>query len=1129
MKVRKLAVALALAGGLGSGVAQALGLGDIELQSYLNEPLEADISLNSSEGVNPNEVFVNLASEDAYRRVGIDRNYFLSRLRFNVSTAADGSLIVNVSTTEPVKEPYLNFLLEVTWPSGRLMREYAVLVDPPVYAEDSGVEETVQAPTTRAPAPTPQRQVSAPSAPSRQAPAPRASAGDTLGPTSASDTLWGIASQVRPNNSVSHQQVMLAIQDLNPDAFIGGNINRLKRGQVLRVPSLEQIESRTAGEASRQVAQQNQQLSTERRAVDARDDAPSAPSTGSGAASSGPDELKLLVADEEGPRDADDGGSAGGQGQLAGGVDAGSAVAMEELEATRRENEDLSGRVEDLQDQVETLQRLLELKNTQLAEFEQAVSEGDTPQSPSPVDGGDDVATGEAAGDDAMTGEGDASQDGMAADTGLEPAADMEGEVPSDMAGDESDLAGDDGMMPDAGDETSDADTMTAGPDADADMVADGEADMAGMDQSSGQPESAAGEQAAPATTAANEPKKAAPPAPQPEPEKGFPDNLIDEIMTNPMYQIGLGGGVVALLLGLLLVARRNASKEKEFYEQLTSESDDEGDSISLGDEVETGEEAAPQDAEERVDPIAEADTYVAYGRTDQAVSTLENAISREPSRTDLRLKLLSVYADAEDRDSFEKQYSELEAFEDEQAIAEAESLRARLEEAESVPSIDDLESQLMSDSFGATQPEEDEQPEAAQPQADDDALTADLEGALEGLDENDAEEDDRDTRDRPIEYDLSDIDVKSGEDDAGAESADADETAEPASEDDGYSLEFDSVESADSADDFDAELAELEQSLDLGDDAETGLEDSDSDSLEDEFASLDLEDGDLDSLLGEDQAAESKGSGKDELESLDDLDIDSLDLEEPTRKESAETPSLTDEDLLADDEFSALDSGSESSEDAGAQDDLVVGEDGALDESFLDELDAELDKVAGEDESDALADDDGGLDDLELDISDEDLALMEEVAEEQPAQSEPAAEAPEAPDAQTDSDELAAGDADLPVADDLADEDLDVPLADESVDEAADAGHVAEESDQAESKAEGRSTVPDIDESELGDDDDFDFLAGTDEAATKLDLARAYIEMGDSDGARDILEEVAIEGNDQQKAEAQDLLKTLS
>ena len=118
MKVRKLAVALALAGGLGSGVAQALGLGEIELQSYLNEPLDAEIVLPQSRGVNPADVFVNIASEQAYERVGLDRNQFLSKLRFQVVTGNDGSLIVNVSSREPLREPYLNFLLELTWPSG---------------------------------------------------------------------------------------------------------------------------------------------------------------------------------------------------------------------------------------------------------------------------------------------------------------------------------------------------------------------------------------------------------------------------------------------------------------------------------------------------------------------------------------------------------------------------------------------------------------------------------------------------------------------------------------------------------------------------------------------------------------------------------------------------------------------------------------------------------------------------------------------------------------------------------------------------------------------------------------------------------------------------------------------------
>lgn len=155
MKVRKLAVALALAGGLGSGVAQALGLGEIELQSYLNEPLDADISLRKSEGVDPGDVFVNIAPDSAYERVGIDRNYFLTKLDFRVTTASDGSLVVNVSSREPLREPYLNFLLEVTWPNGRLMREYAVLVDPrcmrrsPVYGKRLPLRPLVRLPNQR--------------------------------------------------------------------------------------------------------------------------------------------------------------------------------------------------------------------------------------------------------------------------------------------------------------------------------------------------------------------------------------------------------------------------------------------------------------------------------------------------------------------------------------------------------------------------------------------------------------------------------------------------------------------------------------------------------------------------------------------------------------------------------------------------------------------------------------------------------------------------------------------------------------------------------------------------------------------------------------------------------------------
>ncbi|TPW25542.1 hypothetical protein FH712_03655 [Marinobacter nauticus] len=1057
MKVRKLAVALALAGGLGSGMAQALGLGEIELQSWLNEPLDAEISLNQSRGVDPGEVFVNVAPEAAYERVGLDRHQFLSQLRFEVVTGTDGNLAINVSSRAPVREPYLNFLLELTWPNGRLMREYAVLVDPPVYAEESGIEEQVSAPATTA---TRQQPARSQESVRRQAAAEgsvsRGYQADTFGPTGPSDTLWTIAQQVRPDGSVSMQQVMLAIQDQNPNAFIGGNINRLKRGEVLRIPSLDQIRSRSRAEANRVVAQQNQEFQSPR-TVDATDTARAAAGQGATQAAAG-DELRLLVADESESRSTEDGGSAGGDGDLPGGVDAGSAVAMEELEAAKRENDELNTRVQDLQDQVETLQRLLELKNSQLADMQGMVSEEESPAptdtgvtesdaepATTPVEGDLGAGTGE---EPVSDGQADEAADGESADTAM-------AEEDSAMAPDEADIAGEE---PFGGDiDAGAADEVVA------------EQPAVTEQESSSEPEPAAVPQA-------QQPK---PQQPVTAPEKAFPGNIIDGILNNPMYQIALGGGLILLLLLLLLVARRNANREKEFYDQLNSDEGEGGDSFDLSLEDEDEAEAEAGDA------IAEAETYVAYGRHDQAAQVLENAISREPSRTDLRLKLLSVYADNQDRDAFEKQYREVEALDDETAIQEAESLRERLAEAEAMPSIDDLESQLRSDSFGS-QPEQEPATEQASDDWDiSDELKADEFEATSGpADENEFGElesdvsKESDGRDDMIEYDLSGI----GE--------------EPESED----------ESATETD-----YASLD--LDSGLDEATGT----SESKEEDF-SLDFESAfEDDALAGSDEPsfeadeaapveADLSGTGSDQE---DDLEL-GFDLDDDL--ESTEEESVKQEDT----EVSDLDLESDS-----------------LDESFLDELDAELDKVAGEDdEPSELELGESDLDDLELDVSDEDLALMEEFSD----NGEPAGPQEDEPSLEDElglEDALSESEADEPGVDQQNPEELA-----EQTEEVAEAEPAPEEledevvpvaSDSLDESSTRSDSGLDIDESALDDEDDFDFLAGTDEAATKLDLARAYIEMGDSDGARDILEEVALEGNEEQKAEAQELLKNLS
>ncbi|NVD35149.1 FimV/HubP family polar landmark protein [Marinobacter lutaoensis] len=1043
MKVRKLAVALALAGGLGSGVAQALGLGEIELQSYLNEPLDAEIALTQSRGISPGDVFVNIAPQSAYERVGLSRNQFLSKLRFEVVTGSDGNLVVNVSSREPLREPYLNFLLELTWPSGRLMREYAVLVDPPVYAERSGLAESVSAPSVAetAPAVRPRSQESV----RRQAAAEGSlSSGysrSTIGPTGPSDTLWTIASRVRPNDSVSMQQVMLAIQDLNPDAFMGGNINRLKRGEVLRVPSLEDIQRRSRAEAVRQVARQNEAFEASRRTVDATATGRSAPAPT--ATTGGEAELKLLVADNEGGRDAQEGGSAGGDSQLPGGVDAGTAVVMEELESARRENAELNSRLEDLQDQVETLQRLLELKNSQLADLQRMAGDqaatdaaGEMPATPETPD-----ATTMAA-DAAMPAEGDAGE-GAEPGAPAEPAADA-------MAADVT-MAPEESSAPEsAGDAGTDMATGNKAEPADAGGKT--EPMEAAEPQAASAPSSDAGEPAP-----AAEPAKPAAPAPKPAAEKGFPANVIDLIVSNPMYQIALGGGLIVLLLLLLLLARRNANREKAFYEQLNNEPADESDTFDL-----TLDEEAPEAAENPRDALDEADSYVAFGQLEQAAQVLEEAISREPSRTDLRLKLLGIYADSQDRESFEKQLGEIEALDDEDALEQANALKARLEEAESMPSIDDLESELRSDAFASGEDRGFGAETPAEPLSDEllaDTFEAGSEEELENefgefasdlemedsdlqeMAEADADTPKADDRDEMIEFDLSSLDA---EEDAAA----SDEAL------------------IDQGDQEEESLAEDDLGIDFELD-ETGEDDGSAD--------LELPEEELAALESFDLPEEESGDKELELPADDGLTLDLEDME-------------------------ATDGG----DDTGSLESELEG----LDESFLDELDAELDKAADEDE--ALADaasEESPLDELELDVSDEDLALMEEFSE---VSEDESSEVPAAEDPSLD-EELGLEDA-LETSGDEIPED-EVPVASEAID----------------SVPSTPEAVPDIDEEALGDEDDFSFLAGTDEAATKLDLARAYIEMGDSEGARDILEEVALEGNEEQKAEAQDLLKNLS
>lgn len=258
-----------------SGNAWALGLGEIRLDSALNAPMRAQIELLSATPEELENLQVGLASQETFERYGLDRPYYLQDLRFEIvkSGSSEGNY-VRVSSTTPITEPFLTFIVEAMWSRGRLLREYTVLLDPPTFAPPPAEESrpAVTAPQRSAPSdsgriereaePQPMPSAETPAARPQPipAPAPRAepqpspeskpqagepdlpfdsASGDEL-VVERGQTLWGIASRNRSDFRLTMNQTMLAIYEANPEAF-GGNINILRAGARLRIPSADDI------------------------------------------------------------------------------------------------------------------------------------------------------------------------------------------------------------------------------------------------------------------------------------------------------------------------------------------------------------------------------------------------------------------------------------------------------------------------------------------------------------------------------------------------------------------------------------------------------------------------------------------------------------------------------------------------------------------------------------------------------------------------------------------------------------------------------------------------------------------------------------------------------------------------
>ena len=242
----------------------ALGLGEIRLNSALNQPFDAEIELVSAAQEDLAALRASLASSDTFLRYGLDRPAYLSDFTFRV-VSSGGKDVLKVTSPRPVTEPFVTLLVEATWPRGRLLREYTVLLDPPVFAPTpTASEPAVAAPRSSAPtqAAAPVRSEPAPPpaiAPSEPAPR-RAAAGVAVEPGSTyrvqpRDTLWQIASAAYPGTRADVNRAMVAIYQSNPQAF-SGNINLLRADSELRMPSSGDVSAISASAAADEVARQ---------------------------------------------------------------------------------------------------------------------------------------------------------------------------------------------------------------------------------------------------------------------------------------------------------------------------------------------------------------------------------------------------------------------------------------------------------------------------------------------------------------------------------------------------------------------------------------------------------------------------------------------------------------------------------------------------------------------------------------------------------------------------------------------------------------------------------------------------------------------------------------------------------
>ncbi|MCK4121004.1 FimV family protein [Ralstonia pseudosolanacearum] len=612
--------------------AHAAGFGALHVRSSLGQPLQAEIDLSGVTEEEAQNLVAKLASPDAYQRAGLTYNPIVSTLRASLVRQSGGSYVVRVISAQPVAEPFVDILVDLTWASGRVSRAYTFLLDPAgssntprnfaptpvVQATTPGVVDSTPAPVAAAP----QAPAAAPRAarPARQAAArpqadaaaaePSSGAGYTV---QRGDSLYDVASNaVQGQDGVSLDQMLLALYRNNPKAFIGGNINRLRTGSVLTVPSAAEAQKVSSREARREVVAQTSGFAGYRSRLATAAEANAATDTDSARQQSGSvsarvqdqatpsaserDELRLSKADRTGKAAATAGARA------------------EELVAKEHALKEMESRVAQLEKNLSEMQHLIEVKNAELAKA--AAAKPAAGAAPSPATAAPAVTA--------------ANAPAPSASASATPA-----QAPAAAA---------------SSAETASSATATAGASAPAAATP-----------------AAASAPVAEASAPAAAPRKApVVVAPQPPAEE---ESFFSSLLGNPMA-LGLGGLVVALAGGLAVYRRRQQKPEQAhgFQDSLLSqESTVMAGANSLfgaagGQSIDTSQHSVfgadfrigGGNESNEVDPIAEADVYIAYGRDVQAEEILREALEQHPERQAIRLKLMEIYANRQDAHGFQ-------------------------------------------------------------------------------------------------------------------------------------------------------------------------------------------------------------------------------------------------------------------------------------------------------------------------------------------------------------------------------------------------------------------------------------------------------------------------------------------